>query len=134
MPLLQEELQVINQYLKVLRLPGDVRHFYPGDVVHPGEVHPHRLPHVPALHNSVAGDKPINFILKEDLIIVKLSPSFLISIFGLFTFLRQESNVDELAMELLLLLVILPAVQDQNQGREWLKYLVTRCKFSLFSL
>jgi len=29
-------------------------------------------------------------------------------------------------MELLLLLVILPAVQDQNQGREWLKYLVTR--------
>ena len=29
-------------------------------------------------------------------------------------------------MELLLLLVILPAVQDQNQGREWLKYLVQR--------
>ena len=38
----------------------------------------------------------------------------------------KESNVDELAMELLLLLVILPAVQDQNQGREWLKYLVQR--------
>ena len=34
--------------------------------------------------------------------------------------------MDELAMELLLLLVILPAVQDQNQGREWLKYLVQR--------
>ena len=56
------------------------------------------------------------------------------SISGLFNFLRQESNVDELAMELLLLLVILPAVQDQNQGREWLKYLVTRCKFCLSSL
>ena len=37
-------------------------------------------------------------------------------------------------MELLLLLVILPAVQDQNQGREWLKYLVQRSAFcnSLF--
>merc|ERR1719334_2165125 len=43
-----------------------------------------------------------------------------------YTTQSQESNVDELAMELLLLLVILPAVQDQNQGREWLKYLVTR--------
>ena len=57
-----------------------------------------------------------------------------VSISGLLNFSRQESNVDELAMELLLLLVILPAVQDQNQGREWLKYLVTRCKFCLFSL
>ena len=55
-----------------------------------------------------------------------------ICISGLFNFLRQESNVDELAMELLLLLVILPAVQDQNQGREWLKYLVIRCNFQLF--
>ena len=36
------------------------------------------------------------------------------------TFFR-ESQVDELAMELLLLLVILPAVQDQNHTREWLK-------------
>jgi len=43
-----------------------------------------------------------------------------------YTTQSQESNVDELAMELLLLLVILPAVQDQNQGREWLKYLVQR--------
>jgi E3 ubiquitin-protein ligase MARCH6 len=33
----------------------------------------------------------------------------------------SESQVDELAMELLLLLVILPAVQDQNHTREWLK-------------
>jgi len=32
-----------------------------------------------------------------------------------------ETQVDELAMELLLLLVILPAVQDQNHTREWLK-------------
>ena len=32
-----------------------------------------------------------------------------------------ESHVDELLMELLLLLVILPAVQDQNHTREWLK-------------
>lgn len=43
-----------------------------------------------------------------------------------YTTQSQESNVDELAMELLLLLVILPAVQDQNQGREWLKFLVTK--------
>ena len=56
MSLLEEVLQVINLYLKVLRLLGDVRHFHPGDVVYPGEVHPHRLPHLPALHNSVAGD------------------------------------------------------------------------------
>ena len=55
MLLLKEELQVVNLYLKVLRFPGDVRHFHPGDVVYPGEVHPHRLPHLPALHNSVAG-------------------------------------------------------------------------------
>ena len=33
----------------------------------------------------------------------------------------SETQVDELAMELLLLLVILPAVQDQNHTREWLK-------------
>ena len=33
----------------------------------------------------------------------------------------RESHVDELLMELLLLLVILPAVQDQNHTREWLK-------------
>jgi len=32
-----------------------------------------------------------------------------------------ETQVDELAMELLLLLVVLPAVQDQNHTREWLK-------------
>merc|ERR1719436_2295062 len=32
-----------------------------------------------------------------------------------------ETQVDELAMELLLLLVVLPAVQDQNRTREWLK-------------
>ena len=41
-----------------------------------------------------------------------------------YTTQSKESNVDELAMELMLLLVILPAVQDQNQGREWLKFLV----------
>merc|ERR1712088_243577 len=35
-----------------------------------------------------------------------------------------ETQVDELAMELLLLLVILPAVQDQNHTREWLKHLI----------
>jgi len=38
----------------------------------------------------------------------------------------QETNMDELAMEFLLLLVILPAVQDQNQGREWLKTVVLK--------
>lgn len=38
----------------------------------------------------------------------------------------SESNVDELAMELLLLLVILPAVQDQNHSREWVKWLVRK--------
>merc|ERR1719318_2427247 len=54
-------------------------------------------------------------------IIKSILPSFLP-----YTTQSQESNVDELAMELLLLLVILPAVQDQNQGREWLKFLVTR--------
>jgi E3 ubiquitin-protein ligase MARCH6 len=43
--------------------------------------------------------------------------------------------VDELAMELLLLLVILPAVQDQNQGRDWLKFLVTKwCELSAWAL
>ncbi len=36
----------------------------------------------------------------------------------------SESQVDELAMELLLLLVILPAVQDQNHTREWLKAII----------
>ena len=36
-------------------------------------------------------------------------------------FVTGETQVDELAMELLLLLVILPAVQDQNHTREWLK-------------
>ena len=39
----------------------------------------------------------------------------------MLNFLLSESQVDELAMELLLLLVILPAVQDQNHTREWLK-------------
>ena len=33
----------------------------------------------------------------------------------------ETTQVDELAMELLLLLVVLPAVQDQNHTREWLK-------------
>jgi len=52
-----------------------------------------------------------------------------------YTTQSQESNVDELAMELLLLLVILPAVQDQNQGREWLKYLVTKwCELIAWAL
>ena len=39
----------------------------------------------------------------------------------MFFFLFSESQVDELAMELMLLLVILPAVQDQSHTREWLK-------------
>merc|ERR1719318_1033112 len=52
-----------------------------------------------------------------------------------YTTQSKESNVDELAMELMLLLVILPAVQDQNQGREWLKFLVKKwCKFSAWLL
>ena len=57
--------------------------------------------------------------------IIKTSlPSFLP-----YTTQSKESNVDELAMELMLLLVILPAVQDQNQGREWLKCVVRQwCK------
>ena len=38
-----------------------------------------------------------------------------------YRFFSRETQVDELAMELLLLLVILPAVQDQNHTREWLK-------------
>ncbi len=44
----------------------------------------------------------------------------------LFTFFIgfRESQVDELAMELLLLLVILPAVQDQNHTREWIKNVI----------
>ena len=58
-------IRVTNQYLKVLRLPGDVRHFHPGDVVHPGEVHSHRLPHLPALHNSVAGDNLLTSIPRK---------------------------------------------------------------------
>jgi len=53
-------------------------------------------------------------------IIRSLLPSFL----PYTTAQSSESNVDELAMELLLLLVILPAVQDQNHSREWLKWLI----------
>ena len=92
---------------QVLRLPGDVRHLYPGDAVHPRQVHPHRLPHLPSVHHPVTGDN-------WQVTVLIVTSNF------------KESNVDELAMELLLLLVILPAVQDQNQGREWLKYLVQR--------
>jgi len=52
-----------------------------------------------------------------------------------YTTQSTESNVDELAMELLLLLVILPAVQDQNQGREWLKFLVKKwCRLAAWLL
>merc|ERR1719422_2543932 len=52
-----------------------------------------------------------------------------------YTTQSKESNVDELAMELMLLLVILPAVQDQNQGREWLKCVVKQwCKMSAWML
>merc|ERR1712024_115793 len=52
-----------------------------------------------------------------------------------YTTQSQESNVDELAMELMLLLVILPAVQDQNQGREWLKVMVRqRCRLAAWTL
>ena len=53
---LEKEPQLINKYLKVLRLPGDVRHLYPGDAVHPRQVHPHRLPLLPPLHHPVTGD------------------------------------------------------------------------------
>ena len=63
-------------------------------------------------------------------IIKTLLPSFLP-----YTTQSKESNVDELAMELMLLLVILPAVQDQNQGREWLKAVVKQwCKLAAWSL
>ena len=50
-------------------------------------------------------------------IIKKTMPNFL----PYQTATAGETQVDELAMELLLLLVILPAVQDQNHTREWLK-------------
>lgn len=53
-------------------------------------------------------------------IIKKTMPSFL----PYQTAQATESQVDELAMELLLLLVILPAVQDQNHTKEWLKHLI----------
>ena len=53
-------------------------------------------------------------------IIKKTIPSFL----PYQTAQATESQVDELAMELLLLLVILPAVQDQNHTKEWLKHLI----------
>ena len=63
-------------------------------------------------------------------IIKTLLPSFLP-----YTTQSKESNVDELAMELMLLLVILPAVQDQNQGREWLKCVVKQwCKLAAWTL
>jgi len=63
-------------------------------------------------------------------VIRTIIPSFLP-----YTTQSKESNVDELAMELMLLLVILPAVQDQNQGREWLKFLVKKwCKLSAWLL
>ena len=63
-------------------------------------------------------------------IIKALLPSFLP-----YTTQSKESNVDELAMELMLLLVILPAVQDQNQGREWLKAVVKQwCKLAAWCL
>ena len=63
-------------------------------------------------------------------IIKTLLPSFLP-----YTTQSKESNVDELAMELMLLLVILPAVQDQNQGREWLKAVVKQwCKLAAWCL
>jgi len=63
-------------------------------------------------------------------IIKTLLPSFLP-----YTTQSKESNVDELAMELMLLLVILPAVQDQNQGREWLKAVVKQwCKLASWAL
>merc|ERR1712223_1150197 len=50
-------------------------------------------------------------------IIKKTLPNFL----PYQTATAGETQVDELAMELLLLLVVLPAVQDQNHTREWLK-------------
>ena len=63
-------------------------------------------------------------------IIKSVIPSFLP-----YTTQSKESNVDELAMELMLLLVILPAVQDQNQGREWLKTVVKKwCKLTAWIL
>ena len=63
-------------------------------------------------------------------IIKSVLPSFLP-----YTTQSKESNVDELAMELMLLLVILPAVQDQNQGREWLKVIVRQwCRLAAWIL
>ena len=63
-------------------------------------------------------------------IIKSVLPSFLP-----YTTQSKESNVDELAMELMLLLVILPAVQDQNQGREWLKVMVRQwCRLAAWLL
>ena len=64
-------------------------------------------------------------------IIKKSVPSFL----PYQTAQATESQVDELAMELLLLLVILPAVQDQNHTKEWLKHLIRAwCKVAGYIL
>ncbi|XP_023333010.1 E3 ubiquitin-protein ligase MARCH6 [Eurytemora carolleeae] len=52
-------------------------------------------------------------------IIKSLLPSFLP-----YTTQTNEGSVDEISMELLLLLVFLPAIQDQNHTREWLKWFV----------
>ena len=47
----------------------------------------------------------------------------------------SESQLDELAMEVLLLMFILPAVQEQNHTREWLKQLIRAwCAFAAWML
>jgi len=63
--------------------------------------------------------------------IIKSSlPSFLP-----YTTQSNEGNVDEISMELLLLLVFLPAIQDQNHTREWLKWLVQQwCRLAAWAL
>jgi len=63
-------------------------------------------------------------------IIKSTLPSFLP-----YTTQSNEGNVDEISMELLLLLVFLPAIQDQNHTREWLKWLVQQwCRLAAWAL
>lgn len=63
-------------------------------------------------------------------IIKSVMPSFLP-----YTTQSNEGSVDEISMELLLLLVFLPAIQDQNHTREWLKWMVQKwCAIAAWTL
>jgi len=58
-----------------------------------------------------------------------------VSSFLPYTTSSNEGNVDEISMELLLLLVFLPAIQDQNHTREWLKWLIQNwCRLAAWAL